>query len=163
MGFEHTLKVDIATARRAEKALTAFGHWARTTDPDAADKLLGIGRFHVYEDLDEEIVDVDYLTDSVRVREYFKEAEWPTTGEGLIHWPELPFFHLVTPEAREALYQISEEFDALVVWADIIRAGEVADARAEETIRRFFGDVEIGKGGFSISDLEIWDGGFPEH
>ena len=42
MDFEHTLKVDIATARRAERALTAFGRWARSADPDAADKLLGI-------------------------------------------------------------------------------------------------------------------------
>ena len=160
MGFEHTFKVDIATARRAEKALTAFWFWARNTDPDAADKLLGIGRFHVYEDLTEEIVDVDYVTDPVQVREYFNESEWPAPGEGLIHWPELPFFHMVSPEAREALYRISEEIDSLVIWKEIIQAGEAADARSEEAIRRFFGAAKNGTDGVTFLDFEIWKGGF---
>ncbi len=149
MGFEHTLKVDIATVRRAESALTAFGRWALSTDPDAADKLWGICEFHIYEDVDEEVVTNTFGTDPVRVRDYFDEDEWPAPGEGLIHWPELPFFHLVTPEARGALYRISEEFDALEVWAVIMRAGEAADTRAMETLRRVFGDLEIGKYGGS--------------
>ena len=55
----------------------------------------------------------------------------------------------MTPEARGALYRISEECDALEVWADIILAGEAADTRAMETLRRVFGDLKTEKGGFS--------------
>ena len=47
MGFEQEFKVDIAAAKKAGAVLTAFMRWVPTdVEPDVADKLLGIGRFH---------------------------------------------------------------------------------------------------------------------
>ena len=143
MGFEHSVNVDIKTAKRAETALEEFTAWARSSDPAIPDKVLGIGVFVVYERRADQVVDYVY---GVALPEYFSEDEWPGPGQDLIHWPELPFFHLVPAEARRQLYLALERHDALDIWAELIREFLEADDRAMRILQSIFpGDVEIYK------------------
>ena len=48
MGFEHSCKVDIETARSAETALTEFAAWLGPVD-----KVCGIAESSIYERLEE--------------------------------------------------------------------------------------------------------------
>ena len=159
MGFEHSLKLDIATGERVAKAIDEYGEhataagWGRYLPGNDYDAT-GLSGYIPWKFEDPEIVIfedekgvwVTYMFGPTgeHFQAYVPE-EWPMLGECVLAWPDIAWMRFIPSEARKKLYEVLEAHDVLEVWADIIRASDTDKVMASLALNQ---GLEWQKGGY---------------
>jgi len=132
MGWEHSMTIDAVPAERVRAAADEFWAWAVAEYPDEHPAAFTDNGWmqdaarHLVPCVFRSPDDVVFWQDDdscIRVREYFEESDWPTAGEALLWWMEIPWLRRVPSELMSNAYRIFDQHDVPDVWLGLIGDG----------------------------------------